>query len=143
MKKYIYSLFILLLFTSCSSVISEYNTYAVPVPEHFKKEILKKYDSEKENYSLVYFTNNFKNDTITVSNIEGQIFKNDVSTVDLIGLARVIRINNNLVTKIYNKKHKCSFKIPSNKYKFIYINKLSNSKIKYRIVYSNVLHGFM
>ncbi len=143
MKKNISFLILLIVFCRCSSVISEYNTYAVPVPEHFKKEILKKYESEKENYSLVYFTNNFKNDTITVSNIEGQIFKNDVSTVDLIGLARVIRIDNNLATKIYNKKHKCSFKIPSNKYKFIYINKLSNSKIKYKILYSNVLHSFM
>lgn len=128
MKKYFYNILILILFTDCSKVMVQYDTNSISVPEHFKNEILKKYNAEKGNNSLIYFTNNFYNDSIIVSNVKEQIFRGDVTTIESIGLAHVLKIDNDLKTKIFDNKNNCLIIIPTNKYKFIYINKIKNKK---------------
>lgn len=143
MKTYLYSIFLLFLFLECSTPEALYKDDCVPVPEHFRKEVLKKYDSENEKYSLLYFTELFEDDEITVSNENETLYSGLVSTIEGVGLANVVRIDNNYTTNVYIKNEKYSFIIKKGKYKYIYVSKIKkDKKNKYTIAYRNILCGF-
>lgn len=143
MKIYLYSIFLLLLFLGCSTPKSLYKDDCVPVPEHFKKEVLKKYDAENENYSILYFTEFFENDEIIISNEKEALYNGVISTVEGVGLAYVVRIDNNYTTNVYVKNENYSFEIKKGKYKYIYVSKIQKEKkSKYIIAYRNILCGF-
>lgn len=143
MKTYLYSIFLLFLFLECSTPEALYKDDCIAVPEHFKNEVLKKYDAENEKYSLLYFTELFKDDEITVSNEKETLYKGIISTVEGVGLAYVLKIDNNYTTNIYIQNENYTFKIKKGKYKYIYVSKIQKKKkSKYIISYRNVLCGF-
>ena len=143
MKTYLYSIFLLFLFLECSNPKTLYKDDCVPVPQHFKKEVLKKCDSENEKYSLLYFTELFKDDDITISNEKETLYNGVVSTVEGVGLAYIVRIDNDYTTNVYIKNENYSFKIKKGKYKYIYVSKIQKEKkSKYIITYRNILCGF-
>ena len=132
---------ILILFLRCSGVNSSYVDNSIAATEKFKNEVLKKLEAEKENYSIIDFTDYFLNNTIILSNSKGVFFNKEISTVESLGYAFSARIDNDFETVVYDKSNNYKFIIPINKYKFIYISREKNKK-KYKILYSNVLHGY-
>lgn len=143
MKIYLYSIFLLLLFLGCSTPKSLYKDDCISVTEYHKREIFKKFEIEEDKYSLLLFTEFFENDEIFVSNEKEALYNGVISTVEGVGLAYVVRIDNNYTTNVYVKNENYSFEIKKGKYKYIYVSKIQKEKkSKYIIAYRNILCGF-
>lgn len=139
MKKFI--LFIsITFFLGCNSPKRIYKNVCVGVPKHYQEEILKKNSATNDNYSLLYFTENFSNDKIVVSNNNVILFEDYISSVEGLGFASVTRIDNDFETDIFYENENYYFKIEKNNYKFIYVHK--TDKNKFIIKYSDKFCGF-
>ena len=106
---------ILILFLRCSGVNSSYVDNSIAATEKFKNEVLKKLEAEKENYSIIDFTDYFLNNTIILSNSKGVFFNKEISTVESLGYAFSARIDNDFETVVYDKSNNYKFIIPINK----------------------------
>lgn len=140
MRNSFFILIILVLVSGCNSPKRVYKNVCIGVPKHFQEEVLKKNSATDENYSLLYFTENFSNDKIMVSNNNVILFEDYILSVEGLGFASVTRIDNNFETDIFYKNKNYHFKIEINKYKFIYVSK--TDKNKFVIKYSNSFCGF-
>jgi len=140
MRNSFFILTILVLVSGCNSPKRVYKNVCIGVPKHFQEEVLKKNSATDSNYSLLYFTENFTNDKVSVSNNQAVLFEGHISSVEGLGFASVTRIDNNLETNIFFENQNYRFKIEKNKYKFIYVNK--TDKNKFVIKYSDSFCGF-
>ena len=140
MRKPLVIFIILFLISGCKSPKRIYNNVCIGVPKHFQEEVLKKNSAKDDNYTLLYFTENFSNDKIVVSNNNVILFENYISSVEGLGFASVTRIDNNFETDILYKNKNYHFKIEKNKYKFIYVSK--TDKNRFIIKYSDSFCGF-
>lgn len=133
-------LIILAIVSGCNSPKRIYKNVCIGVPKHFQEEVLKKNSATDSSYSLLYFTENFTNDKVSVSNDKTVLFEGYISSDEGLGFTSVIRIDNSLATNIFFENQNYRFKIEKSKYKFVYLNK--TGKNKFVIKYSDCFCGF-
>lgn len=113
------------------------------VNENTQYEFLVAYKATDPHYSILFFTQGFDGEEVTVKNDNGTLFKNKVKTNPDTALAKNMRIVNTSITSIYDKStRKTIYLHPENasKYKFIYVMKGDPADEKpYKITYSDKL----
>lgn len=113
------------------------------VSDGVRDKFLKDYKATEDKYSILFFTQGFFGEEVTVKNDDGQLFKGMVTTDKHSGLAQNMRILNTSDTKIYDKGTKKTIRIESAKaakHKFIYVMKdVSNEDKPYKITFSDKL----
>lgn len=112
------------------------------VSEKVQKKFLKDYKADSEEYAILFFTQGFNGEEITVKNEEGEIFKGIVFTDKETGLAKNMRVKSAIETEIYDKETKKKIYIKPESVstnKFIYIMKETGGEKPYKITYSNKL----
>lgn len=113
------------------------------VSENTQYQFLEAYKATEKQYSILFFTQGFNGEDITVKNNKGTLYKGSVTTNKTTGLAKNMRIVNTETTSIYDKATKKTIYIHPEKigtHKFVYIMKgnLSDEK-PYKITYSDKL----
>ncbi|AXG74133.1 hypothetical protein DVK85_07715 [Flavobacterium arcticum] len=107
-----------------------------------RKALLKSLKAEADKYSVLILTQNYKGEKIIVSNSKKKIH-NDYTISNLkTGLARLLRIDNTLDTKVYDnltKKETIIEAKEATKHKYIYVMKNPGGKNPFTITYSNTL----
>ncbi|WP_163406900.1 hypothetical protein [Flavobacterium ajazii] len=156
MKKILYLFLILCI--NCKSYQTEFIEYENHLPRHTVDKILKSFNAEKEQYSLLIFTQFFNGEEFIVQNDKRILLKESIHTIKNFGFAKTVRINNNydVIAKDTDMHTKVLIKSSlAKKYKFIYIEKdkylkdvvgndsILNTKKAYKIIYSNTLLGSM
>lgn len=113
------------------------------VSDGVKNKFLKDYKATDDQYSILFFTQGFYGEELTIKNDDGQLYKGMITTNKETGLAQNMRILNTTDTKIYDKGTKKTIIIESKKaakHKFIYVMKdLSNEDKPYKITFSSKL----
>lgn len=113
------------------------------VNENTQYNFLVAYKATEPRYSILFLTQGFNGEEITVKNDHGILFKNKVKTNPETALAKNMRIVNTDITSIYDKSTRKTIYIhPENasKYKFIYVMKGDPTDEKpYKITYSDKL----
>jgi len=153
MKKILFILPLLLLFTMCKSS----KTTTSPVKETVevryrddfraatateKAKVLKGLKATGANYSVLVFTQNFKGEKIVVSNGTKKLYSDYVISNLKTGIADKTRIDNTVDTKIYDNLTKKEFVLLAKdaaKYKFIYLMKNPGGETTFIVTYSNTL----
>lgn len=111
-----------------------------------KTALLKDLKAEAKNYSVLILTQNYKGEKIIVSNSKKKLH-NDYTISNLkTGIAKLLRIDNTVDTKIYDnltKKETVIEAKDAKKHKFIYVMKNPGSKNAFTITYSNTLRPLM
>lgn len=113
------------------------------VSDKTRDEFLNGYRATDKKYSILFFTQGFNSEEITVKNEDGVLFKGLVATDKNTGLAKNMRILNTKETEIYDKGSRKTIYISpemAGKHKFIYVMKGNPDKDKpYKITYSDNL----
>lgn len=113
------------------------------VSEEVKNDFLRAYKATEPQYSILFFTQGFNGEQITVKNSNGTVYKGSVLTDKTTGLAKNMRILNTENNSIYDQATKKTIFIDTKmakQYKFIYVMKdLSNTEKPYKITYSDLL----
>jgi len=113
------------------------------VSENAQKKFIEAYSATEKQYSILFFTQGFIGEEITVKNDNNTLYKGSVLTNKKTGLAKNMRIVNTEETSIYDKATKKTIYINSEKakkHKFIYVMKGSlNDDKPYKITYSDKL----
>lgn len=113
------------------------------VTEPVKNKFLQGYKATDTKYSILFFTQGFNGEQITVKNSDGTVFKGSVLTNKKTGLAKNMRILNTENNSIYDQSTKKTIFIDTKlakKHKFIYVMKDPSAKDKpYKITYSDLL----
>jgi len=113
------------------------------VSESTQYDFLVAYKATEPQYSILFFTQGFNGEEITVKNDNGTLFKNKVVTNEQTGLAKNMRIVNTSITSIYDKASRKTIYIgteKAGKHKFIYVMKGDSDDEKpYKITYSDKL----
>lgn len=113
------------------------------VPESGKKKFLEGYKATESQYSILFFTQGFSGEQLTVKNSQGTVYKGSVLTNNKTGLAKNMRIINTENNSIFDQATKKTIYIDTklaSKHKFIYVMKdLSNKEKPYKITYSDLL----
>lgn len=113
------------------------------VSESTQYDFLVAYKATEPRYSILFFTQGFNGEEITVKNDNGTLFKNKVVTNEQTGLAKNMRIVNTSITSIYDKATRKTIYISTEKagkHKFIYVMKGNPDDEKpYKITYSDKL----
>jgi len=153
MKKILFILPLLLLFTMCKSS----KTTTSPVKETVevryrddfraatateKAKVLKGLKATGANYSVLVFTQNFKGEKIVASNATKKLYSDYVISNLKTGIADKTRIDNTVDTKIYDNLTKKEFVLLAKdaaKYKFIYLMKNPGGETTFIVTYSNTL----
>lgn len=107
-----------------------------------KAAVLKELKASGANYSVLVFTQNFKGEKITASNVNGQIYSGYAISNLKTGIADKARIDNTLDTTVYDKSDNHEVVIEAKeaqKHKFIYVMKNPGSKTPFTVTYSNTL----
>ncbi|MES2574763.1 MAG: hypothetical protein V4572_07460 [Bacteroidota bacterium] len=155
MKAFLYFIFSLFL-ANCKSYETIEKENESDLPNHAKAKLLKAYNAEDSQYSIIVFRDFFYGERITLKS-DGKILLNDtIRTIKNNGYAKMIRINNENDVILYDAKLKERIKIESKlakKYKYINVNKYFNEpnadgiividKKPYKIQYTNTFAGFM
>ncbi|HUH25997.1 MAG TPA: hypothetical protein VLY87_05185 [Flavobacterium sp.] len=113
------------------------------VSENTQFEFLEAYKATEKQYAILFFTQGFNGEELTVKNDNGTLFKGSVLTDKDTGLAKNMRILNTETTSVYDKATRKTIYIHPEKigkHKFVYIMKgdLSDDK-PYKITYSDKL----
>jgi len=113
------------------------------VSEAVQKKFLNDYQAADEQFTILFFTQGFYGEVITVKNNDDVLYKDMVTTDKKTGLAKNMRILNTSETSIYDQATKKTIYIDMEKaakHKFIYVMKdLSNEDKPYKITYSDKL----
>jgi len=112
------------------------------VSEKVQKQFLKDYKADTPEYAILFFTQGFNGEQMTVKNENETIFKDIIFTDKITGLAKNMRINVTMETEIYDKETKKRIYIKPEKiknHKFVYIMKDLNAEQPYKITYSDKL----
>ncbi len=113
------------------------------VSESVQKKFLHDYKASEKQYSILFFTQGYYGEVITVKNNGETLYKDMVTTDKNSGLAKNMRILNTVETSIYDQATKKTIYIDSEKamkHKFIYVMKdLSSEDKPYKITYSDKL----
>lgn len=113
------------------------------VSESAQKKFLEGYKATDAQYSILFFTQGFNGEQITVKNTKGTVFKGSILTNKKTGLAKNMRIINTENNSIYDQATKKTIFIDTklaSKHKFIYVMKdLSTPEKPYKITYSDLL----
>lgn len=113
------------------------------VSENTQYDFLVAYKATEPQYSILFFTQGFSGEEITVKNDNGTLFKNKITTNEQTGLAKNMRIVNTSTTSIYDKSTRKTIYInpeKAEKHKFIYVMKGNPDEEKpYKITYSDKL----
>ncbi|HLV45427.1 MAG TPA: hypothetical protein VKY32_00140 [Flavobacterium sp.] len=113
------------------------------VSDKTRDEFLNGYRATDKKYSILFFTQGFNSEEVTVKNESDVLFKGLVTTDKSTGLAKNMRIVNTEETEIYDAGSKKTIYIApemASKYKFIYVMKGNQSEEKpYKITYSDNL----
>lgn len=112
------------------------------VSEKSKNKFLKGYRATDAKYSILFFTQGYSNDLVTVKGNDGVVFEGKVKTNPRTGLAKNMRIVNTSVNEVFDKSTgKTIYITPelAQKYKFIYVMKNTNMEVPYKITFSNLL----
>jgi len=113
------------------------------VSDKTRDEFLNGYRATDKKYSILFFTQGFNSEEITVKNDDGILFKGLVTTDNNTGLAKNMRILNTKETEIFDKGSRKTIYISpemAGKYKFIYVMKGDADDEKpYKITYSDNL----
>jgi len=113
------------------------------VNENTQYDFLVAYKATEPHYSILFFTQGFNGEQITVKNDNGTLFKDEVKTDLQTALAKNMRIVNTSITSIYDKSTRKTIYIhpeKANKHKFIYVMKGDPNEDKpYKITYSDKL----
>jgi hypothetical protein len=155
MKTFLYFTFFLFL-ANCKSYETIEEEYESDLPKHVKAKLLKDYNAEDNQYSIVVFRDFFYGERIKLKS-NGEILLNDtIRTIKNFGYAKMLRISNEHDVILYDNKLKKHIKIESKlakKYKYINVNKYFNEpnadgiivkdKKPYKIQYTNTFAGFM
>lgn len=113
------------------------------VSENTQYQFLEAYKATEKQYSILFFTQGFTGEEITVKNDDGTLFKGSVLTDKSTGLAKNMRILNTEITSIYDKTTRKTIYInpeKARKHKFVYVMKgdLNDDK-PYKITFSDKL----
>lgn len=113
------------------------------VSDKTRDEFLNGYRATDKKYSILFFTQGYNSEEVTVKNNDEIVFKGLVKTNKNTGLAKNMRILNTIETEIYDNGSKQSIFINpemAQKYKFIYVMKGNTDEEKpYKITYSHNL----
>lgn len=146
MTRFLIALLIMLLF-SCSSVHQIGDNSKLDIEDSIIQYTLKKADAVDDYKAIIFFTVGFENDLVELINGDNIIFHDSISTLDQLGLARTVVINNKKRVSIkMESSNKLEFILNRNKllnYKFIYISKNIDEKQKIKVVYSNKKKQFL
>lgn len=144
MKKIIYYLAALSLFCMCKSPKVQFKDPELIQRNEIKQKILTDYEAQKNEYSLIFFTQNYNGDDIKVTNDEKVIFDGQLNSDSSLGLAKTLRVDNNFDVEIKEKISSFKFSLKKNqlkKYKYIYIARIKGNS-RYLINYSNEMQAF-
>lgn len=113
------------------------------VSENTQYQFLEAYKATEKQYAILFFTQGFNGEELTVKNDNGTLFKGSILTDKNTGLAKNMRILNTETTSIYDKATRKTIYIHPEKigkHKFVYIMKgdLNDDK-PYKITYSDKL----
>ena len=152
MKKILFILPLLLLFTMCKSTktgtsakeVSEvhYRDDFKAAPATEKAAVLKELKATAEKYTVLVFTQNFKGEKVTVSNATKKLYSDYVISNLKTGIAGKTRIDNTVDTKVYDnltKKEITLLAKDAANYKFVYLMKNIGGETTFTITYSNTL----
>lgn len=135
-------LLICICFAMCKSPKVEHLDYR-PVSEGSVKKVLEGIDAIDSKFSVLVFTQGFKDERIMVLNDIDTVYNGTMKTIENLALAKHVRIDNGRKVKIKDLTRNVSFslnKLEVRKYKYIYIDHLHNDR--YTLNYSNNLKGF-
>ncbi len=107
-----------------------------------KARVLKELKASGDKYSVLVFTQNFKGEKVTVSNVKGQLYSGYAISNLKTGIADKARIDNTVDTTVYDKSDNHEVVIEAKeaqKHKFIYVMKNPGSKTPFTVTYSNTL----
>lgn len=136
---------IIAFFTSCTGPKINYTEYKRTISDSSRNKFLKDLEAKDSVYSVILFTEVFKDDQLKVKNGESIIFDDKITSDAVLGLAKVVRIINQEDVEITDVDLNYSFilkKKNNQKYKFIYITKKKYENNQYLVTYSNSLRGF-
>jgi len=153
MKKILFILPLLLVFTMCKSSktvsASAKEVTEVRYRDDFraataaeKTKVLKELKATAANYSVLVFTQNFKGEKIVASNAAKKLYSDYVISNLKTGIADKTRIDNTVDTKVYDnltKKEVTLLAKDAAKYKFIYLMKNPGGETTFIVTYSNTL----
>jgi hypothetical protein len=134
------NLLILFIFISCSSNVPVTFDNSKPYVTQFYDPTSIKLKADKSDTSIIFFTASFFNEKIEVKSGEKLIDKDTISTINQIGLAKHIVVNNSKIINVkIGNKHVMVLPEKMKIYKFIYISKRGK---KYFMEYSNKMKSF-
>lgn len=113
------------------------------VSESAQAKFIEAYKATDKQYSILFFTQGFNGETVTVKNDKETLFKGMVLTNKKTGLAKNMRIVNTNSTSVYDSATKKTIYIneeKAQKHKFIYVMKGNvNDDKPYKITFSDKL----
>lgn len=146
--KNLYSIIVsilLLSFLGCNSPKIMYTEYKYSISKTSENQILESLDAKDSIYSVLIFTEVFKNDILKVQNGKEVIFQDTISSDSSLGLAKSLRVFNHediLITDISLDYSFILKKSKNMKYKYIYIEKKKYENNEYTVTYSNTHRAF-